>query len=90
LATPVNAMRTDPTNRNWCHLECSRLAEACRLGYERKMRGRGPIYRLRSTLAALLGISSEQASDGVWWEIDLLLVALAGAIAMGIFAWIQI
>lgn len=90
MATPFDALRTDRINRNWCHLECSKLAEACRLGYERRMLRRGPIYRLRSTLAALLGISSEQASDGVWWEIDLLLVTLAGAIAMGIFAWMQI
>lgn len=73
-------------------VNCSRfrLADFRSLFYARRMRQRGSLYRLRSALAARLGISSEQASDGAWWEIDLILAILAGAIALAIFAWLQL
>lgn len=65
------------------------MAQVRVLLYLRSMRRRGPLSRLRSTLAAVLGISSPQASDGTWWEIDLILVTLVGALALGVFAWMQ-
>lgn len=54
------------------------------------MRQRAPLHRLRSGLAALLGLSCREASDGSWWEIDLILVVLLGAGTVGIFAFLQL
>ncbi|MEE4317914.1 MAG: hypothetical protein V2I74_13125 [Erythrobacter sp.] len=54
------------------------------------MRDRGPLDQLRSALAGLLGISDERAADGTWWESDLILVVLAGALALGDLAWQQL
>jgi hypothetical protein len=54
------------------------------------MRQRGPINLLRSRLAALLGLSRREASDGIWWEIDLILVVLLGAGTLGVFAFLQL
>lgn len=54
------------------------------------MRRRSFLYRIRFALAALLGISSEEAGNGDWWEIDLVLVALAGAFTLGAVAWTQL
>ena len=51
---------------------------------------RGPLYQLRSILAGLLGISDERARDGVWWEIDFIIVLLLGAFGLGAYAWTQI
>jgi hypothetical protein len=53
------------------------------------MRKKGPLYKVRSALAGLLGIGDEQARNGVWWEIDLIIVVLVGAFALGAFAWMQ-
>jgi hypothetical protein len=55
----------------------------------RNMRSRGPLNQLRSALAGLLGISDERAGNGTWWEIDLILVVLTGAIVLGAFAWME-
>lgn len=54
------------------------------------MRRRSFLYRIRFALAALFGISSEEARNGDWWEIDLVLVALAGAFMLGAVAWTQL
>lgn len=54
------------------------------------MQRRGLLYHLRSVLAALLGLSGEQARNGDWWEIDLILIMLLGALALGVFAWVQL
>lgn len=54
------------------------------------MRRNGPLYQLRSALAGLLGISDERARNGTWWEMDLMIVALMGAFALGAFAWAQL
>jgi hypothetical protein len=48
------------------------------------------IDRLRATLADLLGIRDQRGKNGVWWEIDLILVILTGAIAAGILAIVQL
>lgn len=55
----------------------------------RNMHHRGPLHLLRTTLAGLLGISDERSGNGTWWEIDLILVVLAGAMALGVFAWLE-
>ncbi len=54
------------------------------------MRLRSFLYQVRSAFALLLGISSENARNGDWWEIDLMLVVLAGAFVLGAIAWTQI
>jgi hypothetical protein len=54
------------------------------------MRRSSFLYRLRTALAALLGISSEEARNGDWWEIDLAMVVLAGAFVLGAIAWTQL
>jgi hypothetical protein len=43
---------------------------------------------IRGTLARLLGVHAQEAASGEWWEIDLILVVLAGAAVMGGIAWI--
>ena len=48
------------------------------------------IDRLRATLADRLGIRDEASKNGLWWEIDLIMVILAGAIAAGILAFVQL
>ena len=45
---------------------------------------------LRSFLANILGIRSEAARNGEWWEIDFIILILAGALVAGIFAWFEI
>jgi hypothetical protein len=52
------------------------------------MPNRGPLYRLRSFVAARFGIADERARDGTWWEIDLVIVFFAGVIAWGFLAWL--
>lgn len=54
------------------------------------MHKRGIIYRLRATLAGLLGIRSEAANKGAWWEIDLILIMLIGVFAVGVLAFSQL
>lgn len=54
------------------------------------MRRRGIINRLRSHIAHTLGIGSDDAANGKWWEIDLIIVILGGAFALGIVALIQL
>jgi hypothetical protein len=51
---------------------------------------RGPLYQLRSILAGLFGISDERARNGVWWEIDFIIVLLLGAFGLGAYAWTQL
>lgn len=48
------------------------------------------IDRLRATLADRLGLRDEASKNGLWWEIDLIMVILAGAIAAGILAFVQL
>ncbi len=60
------------------------------LFYDTSMRLRSFLYQVRSAFALLLGISSENARNGDWWEIDLMLVVLAGAFVLGAIAWTQI
>lgn len=45
---------------------------------------------LRSWLAGLLGIKSEAAQNGEWWEIDLIIALLFGAFVAGGLAWIAL
>ena len=52
------------------------------------MRRRGFLNHLRGHIADVLGIRSHEAATGKWWEIDLILVLLAGALAAGILAWL--
>ena len=54
------------------------------------MRGRGIIDRLRGHIASTLGIRSDDAAAGKWWEVDLIIVIFGGAIAMGISALFQL
>lgn len=51
------------------------------------MKRKGLIFRMRSAVAALFGVAADDAQRGVWWEVDLLLVLLIGAFALGIAAW---
>lgn len=60
------------------------------LVYDRGMHRHGFLHRLRSALAALFGISSEEAGNGEWWEIDLALVVVAGAFVLGAIAWTKL
>lgn len=39
---------------------------------------------IRSRIAKRLGLRSEAAMNGDWWEIDLIIVILFGAFVMGI------
>jgi hypothetical protein len=50
----------------------------------------GLLYKVRTFVAGLFGISSEAARTGRWWEVDLLLVVLLGAFWLGIAAWIKL
>lgn len=45
---------------------------------------------LRSFLADLLGIRDVSARNGDWWEIDLIIVVLGGALAAGVIAWFNL
>lgn len=47
------------------------------------------IYRLRSWIAQRFEIQDEAARRGDWWEIDLIVVILLGAIVLGVWAWIE-
>lgn len=49
-----------------------------------------PMHFLRSLLADLLSVRDESARDGSWWETDLILVLLTGAIVAGALAWLQL
>lgn len=51
------------------------------------MQRRGFLNHLRGHIADVLGIRSPEAAAGEWWEIDLIIVVLAGAFAAGIIAW---
>lgn len=44
---------------------------------------------IRSWIASMFGVKAEAARNGDWWEIDLLLVILLGAIALGAAAWLN-
>ena len=63
-----------------------RVFVAGSLVYVGNMRRRGPLHQLRSFVAALFGIANEHASDGTWWETDLILVFLIGALTLGLLA----
>gem|GEM_PF-6311485 len=39
----------------------------------------------RSWLAKRLGLHSKAAMDGSWWEIDFILVLLAGSVIWGLY-----
>lgn len=54
------------------------------------MRPRSIIHRLRAHIAETLGIKSQDAAQGKWWEIDLIIVILGGAFAVGIAALLQL
>lgn len=54
------------------------------------MRQRGIIYWVRGQIAAILGIESGDAASGKWWEIDLIIVVLLGAFALGVAAMISL
>ncbi|UAB78988.1 hypothetical protein INR77_04640 [Erythrobacter sp. SCSIO 43205] len=43
------------------------------------------IKRARSWLASRLGLRKEEAKDGSWWEIDFILVLLAGSVVWGLY-----
>lgn len=68
----------------------TRLAAQVLVIYGSGMRRRSFVYRIRFALAALFGISSEEARNGDWWEIDLAMVVLAGAFMLGAIAWTQL
>lgn len=48
------------------------------------------IHALRSWVAERFQIEDEAASRGYWWEIDLIIVILLGAVVVGMIAWFQI
>ena len=48
------------------------------------------LTRIRNALAERLGIHAREARDGSWWEVDLLLVILAGSVVLGIVALVQL
>lgn len=54
------------------------------------MQLRGIIPWHRARIAAVFGLKSEDAVSGKWWEIDLIIVILAGAFALGIAALIRL
>ena len=41
-------------------------------------------------MARLFGVTHEDAKEGLWWEIDLLLVILAGVLLLAITAWMEL
>lgn len=45
------------------------------------------IRALRSMVAGLLGLKDVSASNGDWWETDLILVILCGSAVVGLIAW---
>lgn len=45
---------------------------------------------IRSWIAEKLGVKAEAAGVGDWWEIDLILVILLGAVCLGAAAWLQL
>ena len=51
------------------------------------MQRRGPLENIRERVATLFGVSNDAARKGLWWEVDLLLVILAGAFVTGLVAW---
>lgn len=54
------------------------------------MKRKGLLYRLRSTAARMFGVTHEDARAGLWWEVDLLLVILAGALMLGAAASLEL
>lgn len=49
---------------------------------------RSALYRARSLIAKIFGISAREARDGSWWETDFILAILLGALLLGISAWL--
>jgi hypothetical protein len=47
---------------------------------------KGLLHFLRTEIARALGITADEAKRGIWWEIDLILVVLAGSVVLGIGA----
>jgi hypothetical protein len=47
---------------------------------------KGLLYRIRSALSSTLGLASEEARRGQWWEIDLIIVTLLGSFMLGLAA----
>lgn len=45
------------------------------------------LNNLRSLIARLFGIGSQDAADGSWWEVDFLLVFFIGIGVLGFIAW---
>lgn len=48
---------------------------------------RNALDQARSLIAKIFGISAQEARDGSWWETDLILVIILGALLLGISAW---
>lgn len=48
------------------------------------------VKAIRSWVADRLGIHSESARDGDWWEIDLIVVILFGSAVAGWLAWTKL
>ncbi|MEE4211200.1 MAG: hypothetical protein V2I43_18270 [Parvularcula sp.] len=42
---------------------------------------------IRTWIARRFGLGSEAARNGDWWEIDLVVVILAGAVFLGAAGW---
>jgi hypothetical protein len=54
------------------------------------MRRKSLLYLARSAVASIFGLSSEEARAGWWWEIDLVMVILAGSVVHGLSAWLKL
>jgi len=46
------------------------------------------VLKIRSWLLERLGIPSQEARDGEWWEVDAILVLLLGSALLGIAAFV--
>ena len=101
LARAPQFMRFGPvmgTDFNWSFAGILRAKEPrqgstldafAQLCYRRQMRQRGPLYKLRSAVAALFGAKHEDARNGLWWEVDLLLLLMVGSALLGVLAWAE-
>lgn len=54
------------------------------------MRKGNVITFLRGLIARKLDVEDQAASNGDWWEIDLIIVLLLGSVAVGIWAFLQL